>query len=727
MADFFSNIARQVLRTGPELWPLLPPRFAPWPGLPRAGAAARNVETDLFPPALIDPDQPAAAVPLPTFQQMAGLIPGPSIQPGQTPAVQDAPEAAASELPDAAAGTRAPQPELPLPGALKAAFAPSQPSPAAERGGVLGALPGPASEPAVQRLALEAAVPERSTTPGDPAKPRAGVDQPRQPAPLERAGPQPEAIEIQPVTSLPSPPAEHVIEAPLPPVQHPGEPAEARIERGAPQLDAISSLPAPVVRAPQFEGTGDLVERPGISPIQPSRMSSGYLEPAVSPPQSFNPPPAPGAELAGQPGLAEPPIEKPEAVQGRAKRMEAQPGLAAIHQESIQPQPALRKAGPKPAAGNPALIEGPVVQPAAITLQPEVIGAGREPAQPRIEPARAQDDRNGLGDKRQETAEDRSELGGRLMMSNGTRPVHAEPRLESTGGLMEGPPAAAVQADARSISNPAERPGIIPSPAGFFQQQPAPAQDSGREQRHGPDEAHSEPGGRQFESNSTPFSAVQRAQEINNPVEAARALQIPAASQTGGIEARPAPAAWPESVKPMRPRAAEPLAAPALHQAPPAEKHMELSDLREDVPDGRRVELLPSPHPLITPVLSTVPSTAHIPDSALQRPALPGSDFAAAAAPQPVLSEDHLIPGGRESVIVPLHAARRAASGLKGASLKGLSSGEPEPVPTVRVSIGRVVVRAALEARRPSSKPLQPRQPSHSLDDYLKGRQGDEV
>jgi hypothetical protein len=45
----------------------------------------------------------------------------------------------------------------------------------------------------------------------------------------------------------------------------------------------------------------------------------------------------------------------------------------------------------------------------------------------------------------------------------------------------------------------------------------------------------------------------------------------------------------------------------------------------------------------------------------------------------------------------------------------------------VRVSIGRVVVRAVHEAEQPPSKAVERPWPSLSLDDYLKGSQGDEA
>jgi hypothetical protein len=50
--------------------------------------------------------------------------------------------------------------------------------------------------------------------------------------------------------------------------------------------------------------------------------------------------------------------------------------------------------------------------------------------------------------------------------------------------------------------------------------------------------------------------------------------------------------------------------------------------------------------------------------------------------------------------------------------------GEPEPVPTVCVTIGRVVVQAAPVAERPPSRRIELPRPPLSLEEYLQGRQG---
>jgi hypothetical protein len=51
---------------------------------------------------------------------------------------------------------------------------------------------------------------------------------------------------------------------------------------------------------------------------------------------------------------------------------------------------------------------------------------------------------------------------------------------------------------------------------------------------------------------------------------------------------------------------------------------------------------------------------------------------------------------------------------------------DPEPLPTVRVTIGRVEVRAAPAGERPAARRIELPRPPLSLDDYLKATKGDE-
>jgi hypothetical protein len=111
MADFFSNLARQVLGAESEVQPLLPPRFARWPNVPAASTPAQppervdgpaRADTALFPPPLIASDHAAIGTPLPTFRQMSqvGSAAGSPIEPDVPPMPRDALETADAEQRD---------------------------------------------------------------------------------------------------------------------------------------------------------------------------------------------------------------------------------------------------------------------------------------------------------------------------------------------------------------------------------------------------------------------------------------------------------------------------------------------------------------------------------------------------------------------------------------------------------------------------------------------------
>lgn len=79
MVDFFANMASQVLQSKPEVQPLLPLRFAPWPGASAANGstwpqeeidATAQTEDPPLPPLLIAPDHPDVGAPLPTFARL---------------------------------------------------------------------------------------------------------------------------------------------------------------------------------------------------------------------------------------------------------------------------------------------------------------------------------------------------------------------------------------------------------------------------------------------------------------------------------------------------------------------------------------------------------------------------------------------------------------------------------------------------------------------------------
>jgi hypothetical protein len=92
-------------------------------------------------------------------------------------------------------------------------------------------------------------------------------------------------------------------------------------------------------------------------------------------------------------------------------------------------------------------------------------------------------------------------------------------------------------------------------------------------------------------------------------------------------------------------------------------------------------------------------------------------------------------PAGSEPVIVPVPEPSPAQSGaMKRGKDTGLwqppleqaSKGKPEPPPVVRVSIGRVIVRAAPAAESlPATRAELPKPPL-SLDEYLQRRRRSE-
>ena len=98
------------------------------------------------------------------------------------------------------------------------------------------------------------------------------------------------------------------------------------------------------------------------------------------------------------------------------------------------------------------------------------------------------------------------------------------------------------------------------------------------------------------------------------------------------------------------------------------------------------------------------------PDSGLGGEPEPVADFG--KEPEPIVAPQHALP--RPSAFpamkreLPLPAERNA------------------PPPTVRVTIGRIEVRAALPTPPTATRePPRPRRPALSLDDYLKRRNGE--
>jgi len=194
-------------------------------------------------------------------------------------------------------------------------------------------------------------------------------------------------------------------------------------------------------------------------------------------------------------------------------------------------------------------------------------------------------------------------------------------------------------------------------------------------------------------------------------------------SQPELLEARPKPVeTGPELLK-ARP---EPTSVPLTVQ--PA------ASMRVPVTQRRAV---PGDQPAETLVAQPVPAT---------EPDVPGSTQAratsaitqtvlAASSPDPAPPNRRGAAGWREPVIVPApepvpgemgsQALAEGKVSLRPPSVRPTTA-EPEPAPTVRVTIGRVVVRASPAAERPPSRRVELPRPLVSLEEYLQGRQGGE-
>jgi hypothetical protein len=68
------------------------------------------------------------------------------------------------------------------------------------------------------------------------------------------------------------------------------------------------------------------------------------------------------------------------------------------------------------------------------------------------------------------------------------------------------------------------------------------------------------------------------------------------------------------------------------------------------------------------------------------------------------------IPAGDDSQVGPGKAGRNPAR----------SASEPVPLPTIRVTIGRIEVRSSAPVHPPAASPASRPRPALSLDDYLK-------
>jgi hypothetical protein len=158
------------------------------------------------------------------------------------------------------------------------------------------------------------------------------------------------------------------------------------------------------------------------------------------------------------------------------------------------------------------------------------------------------------------------------------------------------------------------------------------------------------------------------------------------------VEAQPEPASAPHTVQPA------PVPAPPAPQPVPAAE--------PDLPVSTQTRATPA---TTTPALTT--------DSL-----------------EPAPPARRAVPGSREPAIVPalepapreMWSTTRAEAGrsLRPPSARQATR-EPEPAPTVRVTIGRVVVRAAPADEHPPAQRVELPRPPLSLEEYLRGRQGD--
>jgi hypothetical protein len=354
MADFLSTLVGQVQGTAPAVVPLLLPRFAPWPGLPRTGAALfsrglvsaqeRGAQPPLLQSPLIDPGHPAIEAPLPTFRQMSELKPAlePFSQPGQEPVAQIPPETADFEpgvTGQAVLKPVHPAVETTLPGApqtasphdpLSPATSPAPPIQTQEdrhKDSAVTASPAFPEENG-ERLAQEPTMPEtgRELPPPLSPEPKSTL----QTSPRLVAG----EDSSKSFTRPPGPPARRgeLLQHPL------AEPVEVQPELVEFQSKLIEGRPAPIAR-----------------PFEPVKRQPNRVEQ----------PPAPVTwQPASVKGHAEP-------IEGHTKPVEVQPELVEARRAEI-PAPSL----PYPPA------------PAPHTVQPAVpaLREGMEPITPLVPP-----------------------------------------------------------------------------------------------------------------------------------------------------------------------------------------------------------------------------------------------------------------------------------------------------------------------------------------------------
>jgi hypothetical protein len=294
----------------------------------------------------------------------------------------------------------------------------------------------------------------------------------------------------------------------------------------------------------------------------------------------------------------------------------------------------------------------------------------------------------------------------------------------------------------------------------------------------GTGEAQPEPGNARLD----PF--VQQAGTTGSSPEPGSSQVVPPARETdhagdllGPGELRTGPVAWPSA--PAKGQPFEALTAPTMGKptlaGSPEPLQARLAPLTQE---PEPVESLQTGMPVSPPARAPAPAspfvqpTVPVPAQVVQRQAAIGGSLAVplasppgpasgpdlpvpnrsdlrpatavskpgSGALQPIPPTSRVIPPGREPIIVTAPepaselgpGSRRPATGesqvqrLRSAGERP-ATGRSESIPTVRVTIGRVVVRLAPDAEPSPSGPVELPQPPLSLEEYLKGRQGGEV
>jgi hypothetical protein len=683
MADFLSTLAGQVLGAAPEVGPLLPPRFAPWPELPTSGAlppppapveSPARADATAFPPPLIAPDGPAIDAPLPTLRQMSQLRsqPGQPVEAALPPAPAGSPETTdagqgdirqdAAAFPPPPIAPDGPAIDAPLPTVRQMSQLRPQPRPPVEAAAP-AALPGaPETTDAGQDdIRRDAAKPVGRAAndvllSADPAPPwppdsrqrAASLSVPRASAPAVPGTDPPSA------TANDAPPAAPVVQkeagagvsderATVRPVPAPA--TEGRSAAGAIAAEFVNPRATPLSTAPASTFRS---ERPAeLPPADPS--AAGPTRPMRVQDEGAAPPQAVGDRAttaqASQPThLPVTPTDQeaspqPPPIQSTAPGPQEAIQRHAAFLAAAREHSATAQASPTTAAAMTPLVSAPVAGPPGVPPQaPRSGSVVQRPARPGAGAAPAE----GVGAPPSSTA----------ALPAWTAPaVHPRPEplvVPPTLVASESPvkaldqrpttPAGGSERTSRALTSPgpATAPGPYDGPA--LHRQPAEARPSGDEP---------------IVPSTTPSS----------PVSGRGAHAPPEGTTRIG-------ATQPEAIAPPEVRTV-----PAERRAP-GRAQLEAADAEGALTGWREPTILPAPEPAPEQVWSAASTTqAEAGVSARQTPARP-------------------------------------------------TAGEPEPAPTVRVTIGRVVVRAAPAVERPPARPVELPRPPLSLEEYLQGRRG---